>query len=76
MPNQSVALKIHHNPGCGTSRNALELIRTAGIEPEIIEYLETPPDAGTLIVVTPWAARLCRPSEKVLDILSPPQSGP
>ncbi|GEC35848.1 arsenate reductase (glutaredoxin) [Sinorhizobium fredii] len=34
---------IYHNPKCGTSRNTLELIRQAGIEPTIIEYLKTPP---------------------------------
>lgn len=48
MPNQSVGVTIYHNPACGTSRNALELIRKAGIEPRIIEYLQTPPDRGTL----------------------------
>ena len=124
MPKQPVAVTIYHNPGCGTSRNTLELIRKAGFEPEVIEYLKTPPDRRTLetliasmgirprellrekgtpyaelglgedrwtdeelidqmlahpilinrpIVVMPWAVRLCRPSEKVLEILSPPQ---
>lgn len=34
---------IYHNPACGTSRNTLALIRAAGIEPAIIEYLKTPP---------------------------------
>ncbi|HZG29682.1 MAG TPA: arsenate reductase (glutaredoxin) [Ensifer sp.] len=34
---------IYHNPACGTSRNTLELIRHAGIEPNVIEYLKTPP---------------------------------
>lgn len=34
---------IYHNPSCGTSRNTLALIRHAGIEPEVIEYLTTPP---------------------------------
>ena len=34
---------IYHNPACGTSRNTLDLIRHAGSEPTIIEYLETPP---------------------------------
>jgi len=34
---------IYHNPACGTSRNVLAMIRHAGIEPEIIEYLKTPP---------------------------------
>ena len=36
---------IYHNPDCGTSRNTLGLIRNAGIEPHIIEYLKTPPTA-------------------------------
>lgn len=39
---------LYHNPRCGTSRNALALIRERGIEPEIIEYLQTPPDKKTL----------------------------
>ena len=39
---------IYHNPKCGTSRNVLEMIRAAGIEPEVIEYLKTPPDRATL----------------------------
>jgi arsenate reductase (glutaredoxin) len=118
---------IYHNPQCGTSRNTLALIRNAGVEPTIIEYLKTPPDRATLqsllehmhmtprellrekgtpyaalklgdahwtddelvdhmlknpilinrpIVFTPWGAKLCRPSEAVLDILPLPQPGP
>lgn len=39
---------IFHNPQCGTSRNTLALIRNAGIEPEVVLYLETPPDRETL----------------------------
>jgi arsenate reductase len=39
---------IYHNPSCGTSRNTLALIRNAGIEPTVIEYLKTPPDRATL----------------------------
>lgn len=39
---------IYHNPKCGTSRNTLALIRNAGIEPEIIEYLKTPPTKDEL----------------------------
>ncbi|MFM0342115.1 arsenate reductase (glutaredoxin) [Paraburkholderia fungorum] len=39
---------IYHNPDCGTSRNTLAMIRNAGIEPEIIEYLNAPPDRDTL----------------------------
>jgi arsenate reductase len=116
---------IYHNPNCGTSRNALAMIRNAGIEPHIIEYLKTPPSrrmvrelvdrAGLTLrealrekgtpyaelglddlslsdealldaiethpillnrpfVVTPKAVRLCRPSERVLDLL-PSQRG-
>jgi|SRR6185437_14748500 len=45
---KSVAVTIYHNPGCGTSRNTLGLIRNAGIEPTVIEYLKTPPDEATL----------------------------
>ena len=36
---------IYHNPDCGTSRNTLGLIRNAGVEPHVIEYLKTPADA-------------------------------
>jgi arsenate reductase len=43
------AVTIYHNPACGTSRNALAMIRGAGIEPTIIEYLKTPPDRTTLV---------------------------
>ncbi|MEI2796781.1 arsenate reductase (glutaredoxin) [Pseudoxanthomonas sp. F11] len=40
---------IYHNPACGTSRNTLGLIRNAGIEPQVVEYLRTPPDRATLL---------------------------
>ena len=120
----SQKIKIYHNPECGTSRNTLALIRNTGEEPQVIEYLKTPPtkeeliqliqDAGLSVreairknvkpyeelnlessdwteyqlidfmlqhpilinrpfVVTELGARLCRPSEVVLDILSAPQ---
>lgn len=116
---------IYHNPDCGTSRNTLAMIRNAGVEPHVIEYLKTPPScrmvrelvdrAGLSLrqalrekgtpyaelglddlslsdealldaieahpillnrpfVVTPKGVRLCRPSERVLDLL-PPQLG-
>jgi arsenate reductase len=122
-----MTVTIYHNPDCGTSRNTLALIRNAGVEPTVIEYLKTPPDRPQLasllqkmnitarsllrekgalyaelrlgdtqrseeelidlmvthpilmnrpIVITPWGAKLCRPSEAVLDILPLPQSGP
>lgn len=111
---------IYHNPACGTSRNTLAMIRAAGIEPTIVDYLKTPPAAaeiraivkatgGTLrdlihekgtpyveldlgdpkwtdedplgfiaqhpillnrpIVVAANSTALCRPSEKVIDLL-------
>jgi arsenate reductase len=40
---------IYHNPACGTSRNALALIRHVGIEPHIIEYLKTPPSRAMIL---------------------------
>ena len=39
---------IYHNPDCGTSRNTLGMIRNAGIEPHVIEYLKTPPARALL----------------------------
>jgi arsenate reductase len=123
----SDAVVIFHNPQCGTSRNTLGLIRNAGIEPRIVEYLEHPPAreqlaamiraAGLTVrgamrqkgdvfdelqlndetlsddelldammrhpilinrpfVVSDLGTRLCRPSEKVLEILPRPQRGP
>jgi len=39
---------IYHNPECGTSRNALAMIRNAGIEPHVVEYLKTPPSRAQL----------------------------
>jgi arsenate reductase len=40
---------IYHNPACGTSRNALAMIRASGEEPTVIEYLKTPPGRQTLV---------------------------
>jgi len=119
-------ITIYHNPACGTSRNTLALIRNSGAQPQVIEYLKTPPTKATLqslisamgistrellrekgtpyhelgladpkwtddqlvdfmlahpilinrpVVVTPLGARLCRPSEAVLDLLPNPQQG-
>lgn len=113
-------ITIFHNPSCGTSRNVLALIRDAGVEPQVIDYLKTPysreqlagllqamglrprdalrtkgdlyvelgladpslSDAQLLeamvanpvlverpIVVSPKGTRLCRPKERVLDLL-------
>ncbi len=118
---------IYHNPACGTSRNTLALIRHAGIEPAVVEYLKTPPSREQLrelvaatgqgvrallrekgtpyaelglddpkwsdeqlldfivqhpilmnrpLVVTPLGTALCRPSEKVLELLPVPTLPP
>ncbi len=44
----AVDIVIYHNPECGTSRNALAMIRNAGIEPHVVEYLKTPPSRALL----------------------------
>jgi arsenate reductase (glutaredoxin) len=41
-------ITVYHNPQCGTSRNVLALIRNSGVEPEVIEYLKTPPTQARL----------------------------
>ena len=38
-----MSVTIYHNPDCGTSRNTLAMIRQSGVEPEVIDYLRTPP---------------------------------
>lgn len=44
-----MSVTIYHNPECGTSRNTLDMIRQSGVEPTVIEYLQTPPDRATLV---------------------------
>lgn len=44
-----MTITIYHNPTCGTSRNTLDIIRKSGAEPEIIEYLQTPPSREKLV---------------------------
>ena len=44
-----MSVTIYHNPSCGTSRNTLAMIRQSGEEPEVIEYLKTPPDRARLL---------------------------
>jgi arsenate reductase len=43
-----MAVTIYHNPRCGKSRDTLALLEKRGIQPRIVEYLKTPPDAATL----------------------------
>jgi arsenate reductase len=45
----AVDIVIYHNPACGTSRNTLAMIRNAGVEPHVIEYLKTPPSRALLV---------------------------
>lgn len=47
--NMAVDIVIYHNPECGTSRNTLAMIRNAGIEPHVVEYLKTPPSRTLLV---------------------------
>ena len=44
----STAVSIYHNPRCSKSRETLSLLKANGVEPEVVLYLETPPDADTL----------------------------
>ena len=46
-----MSITIYHNPDCGTSRNTLAMIRQSGVEPEVIEYLKTPPDRERLVAL-------------------------
>jgi hypothetical protein len=57
---QSDSVTIYHHPACGPSCNTLGLIRTAGIEPSIIEYLRNASGSGV---------KLCKPAENVLELL-------
>ncbi len=49
MNNTKNKITIYHNPVCGTSRNTLAMIRASGVEPDIIEYLKTPPARKKLL---------------------------
>lgn len=44
-------ITIYHNPQCGTSRNTLAMIRNSGVEPQVIEYLKTPPSRQELMTL-------------------------
>ncbi len=44
-----MTVTIYHNPDCGTSRNALAVIRNSGVEPQVIDYLKTPPGRAKLV---------------------------
>lgn len=58
-----MTVAIYHNPDCGTSRNVLAMIRNAGIEPRIVEYLKTPPSRAKLMELV---ARIGVPLREIL----------
>ncbi|NYT57729.1 arsenate reductase (glutaredoxin) [Alcaligenaceae bacterium] len=60
---------IYHNPKCGTSRNTLAFIREAGIEPQVIEYLQTPPDRATLVDLIKQAGLTAREAMRQKEAL-------
>ena len=66
-------ITIYHNPRCGTSRNTLALIRNTDVEPEIIDYLKTPPTRETLLALVAQmgipARDLLRAKEKLYEEL-------
>ena len=66
-------ITIYHNPACGTSRNTLALIRNTGAEPEVIEYLKTPPTRERLLELMAQMAipvrEVMRRKEKIYDEL-------
>ncbi len=67
------SITIYHNPKCGTSRNTLALIRNTGAEPEVIEYLKTPPTRERLLELMAQMAipvrEVMRRKEKIYDEL-------
>jgi arsenate reductase len=60
-------ITIYHNPDCGTSRNTLAMIRQSGEEPEIIQYLETPPDRERLVWLIAQAGLTARAALRQKD---------
>lgn len=62
-------ITIYHNPACGTSRSVLALLREAGHEPRIVEYLRTPLDAAGLRALQIPARELLRAKEPLCETL-------
>lgn len=63
VPDGAFDVVIYHNPDCGTSRNTLAMIRNAGVEPHVVEYLKTPPSRALL------AQMIARAGLSVRDVL-------
>jgi arsenate reductase len=51
MAEPDATITIYHNPACGTSRNTLALIRNSGVEPVVVEYLQSPPGRSKLVAL-------------------------
>ena len=62
-----MTVTIYHNPECGTSRNTLAMIRGAGIEPEVVLYLDTPPDRARLVDLIGRSGLAVRDAIRVKD---------
>ena len=58
---------IYHNPDCGTSRNTLAMIRQSGVEPEVIDYLRTPPDRARIVALVAAAGLTLRQALRQKD---------
>ena len=58
---------IYHNPDCGTSRNTLAMIRQSGVEPEVIDYLKTPPDRARIVALVAAAGLTLRQALRQKD---------
>src|SRR6218665_3095865 len=63
----AMAVTIYHNPDCGTSRNTLAMIRQSGVEPEIIEYLQTPPRRERILALVAAAGLTLRDALRQKD---------
>jgi arsenate reductase (glutaredoxin) len=62
-----MTVTIYHNPDCGTSRNTLAMIRQSGVEPEVIEYLRTPPDRARIMALVGAAGLTLREALRQKD---------
>ncbi|MBD8066919.1 arsenate reductase (glutaredoxin) [Devosia sp. PTR5] len=62
-----MSVTIYHNPDCGTSRNTLAMIRGAGIEPEVVLYLEQPPSRERLVHLIQQAGLTVRDAIRIKD---------
>jgi arsenate reductase len=62
-----MTVTIYHNPDCGTSRNTLAMIRQSGVEPEVIEYLKTPPSRDRIVALVAAAGLSLRDALRQKD---------